>query len=114
VERLAALGVNIFIPKPLRTTLEDAERIVQAQKQYGVKIAVGPSARFSATDDGCEAGGRSGLDWQAVAVRICHHHGTIDVFNQHDWYREPSEGGPELSLGWYGIDLGLAPDGKTR
>ena len=38
-------------------------------------------------------------------MRLCQHHGTIDVFNAADWYRDPAEGGPELSLGWHGIDL---------
>ena len=44
---------------------------------------------------------------QPFALRICHHHGVIDVFRPRDWYRAPQEGGPELSLGWYGIDLAL-------
>jgi len=48
-----------------------------------------------------------GLIGEPFSVRICHHHGTIDVFGQGDWYRDPQEGGPELSLGWYGIDLAL-------
>jgi predicted dehydrogenase len=105
VERLAPHGVNLFIPKTFATTSEDAERIVQAQNRYGVQIAVGPSARFlppmlavkQAIDDG-----RVG---QPFALRLCHHHGVIDVFKAKDWYRQPEEGGPELSLGWYGIDL---------
>src|SRR5687767_11135213 len=42
-ERMAELGLNIFIPKTFTTTLAEAEQIVQAQKRYGVKIAVGPS-----------------------------------------------------------------------
>ncbi len=46
VERLARLGVNIYLPKTFATTPKDAERIVQAEKQNGVRIAVGPSARF--------------------------------------------------------------------
>lgn len=106
-ERLAALGVNLFIPKTFTTTLADAERIVQAQKQYGAKIAVGPSARFLPPFMAAKQAVQAGRIGQPFAVRICHHHGTIDVFNQQDWYREPAEGGPELSLGWYGIDLAL-------
>ena len=107
VEQLAPLGVNIFIPKTFTTTLADAERIVQAQQRTGVKIAVGPSARFLPPMVAAKQAIDQGLIGQPFALRICHHHGTIDVFNQADWYREPSEGGPELSLGWYGIDLAL-------
>ena len=107
VERLAKLGVNIFIPKTFATTLADAERIVQAQKDYGVKIAVGPSARYLPPMMAAKQAVDKGLIGKPFALRICHHHGTLDVFNKDDWYRDPKEGGPELSLGWYGIDLVL-------
>ena len=105
VERLAALGVNIFIPKTFTTTLADAERIVQAQQRSGVQIAVGPSARFLPPMLAMKQAIDQGLIGKPFSARICHHHGTIDVFNAADWYRDPTEGGPELSLGWYGIDL---------
>ncbi|MEZ4867018.1 MAG: Gfo/Idh/MocA family oxidoreductase [Caldilineaceae bacterium] len=107
VEQLAPLGVNLFIPKTFTTTLADAERIVQVQERTGVKIAVGPSARFLPAMVAAKQALDEGLIGQPFALRICHHHGTIDVFNGADWYREPGEGGPELSLGWYGIDLAL-------
>src|SRR5262245_16623534 len=99
-ERLAGLGLNIFIPKTFTTTLADAERIVQAQQRHGVKIAVGPSARYLPAIMAAKKAVDEGLIGQPFAIRICHHHGTIDVFNKHDWYREAEEGGPELSLGW--------------
>jgi predicted dehydrogenase len=54
-----------------------------------------------------------GLIGEPFSVRICHHHGTIDVFHPNDWYRDPREGGPELSLGWYGIDLALQFTGDS-
>jgi myo-inositol 2-dehydrogenase/D-chiro-inositol 1-dehydrogenase len=104
-ERLAALGVNLFIPKTFATIEADAERIVQAQKQFGVQIAVGPSARFLPPFLAVKQAIDAGRIGQPFALRLCHHHGVIDVFNPHDWYRDPAEGGPELSLGWYGIDL---------
>jgi predicted dehydrogenase len=107
VERLAKLGVNIFLPKTFVTTLEDAGRIVQAEKQYGIRIAVGPSARFLPPMLAIKRALEAGLIGTPFSLRICHHHGTIDGFNQNDWYRDPKEGGPELSLGWYGIDLAL-------
>jgi predicted dehydrogenase len=105
VERLAPLGVNFFIPKTFATTLSEADRIVQTQRRYGVRIAAGPSARFLAPMRAVKAAIDSGLIGQPFSLRLCHHHGTIDVFGRNDWYRDPHEGGPELSLGWYGIDL---------
>lgn len=105
VERLAPLGVNLFIPKTFTTTLADAERIVQAEKRHGITVAVGPSARYLLPMMAVKDALDQGLIGKPFALRICHHHGTIDVFNQQDWYRDAQEGGPELSLGWYGIDL---------
>ena len=104
-ERLAALGVDIVIPKSFATTAEQAERIVRAGAENGVKIAVTPSARYLpwmlAVKDALDRG----LIGDPFALRICHHHGVIDVFHPTDWYRDVAEGGPELSLGWYGVDL---------
>lgn len=104
-ERLSRLGVNLFIPKTFATTLADAERIVAAQQRAGIQIAVGPSARFLPLMLAAKQAIDTGRIGQPFAARICHHHGVIDVFGPHDWYRDPQEGGPELSLGWYGIDL---------
>jgi predicted dehydrogenase len=106
-ERMAKLGVDLFIPKTFATTLADAERIVQAGRRHGVQIAVGPSARYLPPMLAAQEAIAQGSIGEPFAVRICHHHGTIDVFGEGDWYRDPQEGGPELSLGWYGIDLVL-------
>ena len=107
VQRVARHGKDIFIAKTFVTTLADADRILAAERENRIRIAVGPSARFlpwfvaakKALD-----GGRIGVPF---SLRICHHHGTIDVFHPEDFYREPAEGGPELSLGWYMVDLVL-------
>ena len=107
VERLAKLGVNIYLPKTFATTPADAERIVQAEKQNGIRVAVGPSARFLPQLAAVKRALDEGLIGKPFALRICHHHGTMDGFHPNDWYRDPQEGGPELSLGWYGIDLVL-------
>lgn len=104
-ERLAPLKVDMFIPKTFATTIEDADRIVQAGRRNGVKIAVGPSAQFLPAMLAAKAAIDRGDIGAPFSIRICHHHGTIDVFGDGDWYRDPVEGGPELSLGWYGIDL---------
>ena len=120
VERLAKLGVDIFIPKTFTTTLTDAERIVEAEKRHGIRIAVGPSARYLPPMMAVKEAVDRGLIGKPFALRICHHHGTIDVFHQSDWYRDPREGGhvgylieyrpvhsPQDALG--GIDSGRDP-----
>jgi UDP-N-acetylglucosamine 3-dehydrogenase len=106
-ERMAALGVNLFIPKTFATSMADAERIAEAGKRYGVTIAVGPSPRFLPPMMGAQEALQRGAIGAPFSLRICHHHGTIDAFGAQDWYREVQEGGPELSLGWYGIDLAI-------
>lgn len=107
VERLAPLGVNIFIPKTFATTQADAERIVQAERRHGIRISAGPSARYLPPMMAVKAAVAEGRIGRPFSLRICHYHGTLDVFDRADWYRDPAEGGPELSLGWYGIDLVL-------
>ena len=107
VERLAPLGVDLYIPKTFVTTPAEADRIVKAGKDYGIKIAVGPSARFLPQMAALKTALAEDRIGTPFAVRIYHHHGTIDVFKPHDFYRDAQEGGPELSLGWYGIDLAL-------
>ena len=104
-ERMAALGMDIFIPKTFATTMADTDRIVEAGKRHGVTIAVGPSGRFLPEMMAIKSAIEQGEIGEPFALRICHHHGTIDGFRTQDWYRDAVEGGPELSLGWYGIDL---------
>lgn len=106
-ERLAGLGVDIYIPKPFATTLSDAERIVEAAERRGVNIACGPSDRFQPAVLAAKRALDRGLIGEPFSVRMAHHHGTIETFGRNDWYRDRKEGGPELSLGWYVIDLAM-------
>jgi predicted dehydrogenase len=80
---------------------------VAAARDNRIRVAVGPSARFlpwfAAAKKALDAG-RIGTPF---SLRIAHHHGTLDVFHADDFYRDPAEGGPELSLGWYMVDLVL-------
>jgi predicted dehydrogenase len=107
VERLAPLGVNIYLPKTFATTAQAAARIVEAERVHRIRIAVGPSARFLPQLAAAKRALDEGLIGEPFSLRIAHHHGTIDGFPKGDWYRDPAEGGPELSLAWYGIDLAL-------
>jgi len=104
-ERIAKRGVNIFIPKTFATTAEDADRIVEAGRENGVQILSGPSAASLPEMVTLKQALDNGMIGRVFSVRVCHNHGTIDVFHPNDWYRLPEEGGPELSLAWYGVDL---------
>jgi len=107
VERMARLGVDIYIPKSFATTLSDAARIVQAGRIHGVNIACGPSDRYQPAVLAAKAAIDRGLIGEVFALRLAHHHGTIEGFHKNDWYRRKKEGGPELSLAWYVIDLAM-------
>ena len=104
-ERMAGLGMNIYIPKTFTTTIEDAERIVRAGRKRGAGIAVGPSGRHFPPIAAAKKAVEKGIIGEPFAMRLSHHHGTLDAFPEGDWYRDVKEGGPELSLGWYVIDL---------
>ena len=106
-ERIARLGVDIYIPKPFATTLADAARIVQAGRIHGVNIACGPSDRYQPAILAAKGAIARGLIGEPFALRLAHHHGTIEGFHKNDWYRRKKEGGPELSLAWYVIDLAM-------
>jgi len=111
-ERIAKCKVNIFIPKTFATTIEDADRIVKAGKDNGVRILSGPSAADLPEMVTLKKVLDGGMIGNVFSVRVCHNHGTIDVFHPNDWYRLPEEGGPEMSLSWYGIDLVMRLTGE--
>ena len=105
VERAAASGADVYLCKTMATTAEDCARIVRAGQQHGVRIAVGPGGRFQPQHVLAGRVVREGRVGRPIALRISHNHGTLDVFDPTDWYRDRDEGGPELSLGWYVIDV---------
>lgn len=47
VLRCAEAGKHVFVEKPIATTLEDAEAIIAAAKNAGVKLTVGFESRFA-------------------------------------------------------------------
>lgn len=106
-ERLARLGTDIYIAKTFATTLSDAARIVRAGKVYGVNIACGPSERYQPAILAAKEAVSRGLIGEPFALRLAHNHGTLEAFHRNNWYRRKKEGGPELSLAWYVIDLAM-------
>lgn len=104
-EQMAKLGMNVYIPKTFATTDADAKKMVELETKYGINIASGPSAKFLPVFDAAKKALDTDIIGKPFSIRVCHHHGVIDCFHKNDWYRNAEEGGPELSLAWYGIDL---------
>jgi myo-inositol 2-dehydrogenase/D-chiro-inositol 1-dehydrogenase len=116
VEQAAACGADIYLCKTMATTSDDCGRIVQAGRRHGVRIAVGPGGRFQPQHVLARRLVDDARIGRPIAVRISHNHGTLDVFAPADWYRDAEEGGPELSLGWYVVDVlrGILPQPVRR
>ena len=105
VEQVAPLGVDIYIAKPMATTLEAAERIVKVVREHGVIATSGTTERFDGGIREAYQRFKSGTIGELISIRALHQHGNINSFPDDDWYWEEAQGGPELSLIWYAADV---------
>lgn len=105
VEQVAPLGVDIYIAKPMATTLEAAERIVKAVRDHGVIATSGTTERFDGGIREAYQHFKNGAIGELISIRALHQHGNINSFPYYDWYWEEAQGGPELSLIWYAADV---------
>ena len=105
VEQVAPLGVDIYIAKPMATTLEAAGRIVKAVREHGVIATSGTTERFDGSIREAYQQFKSGAIGDLISIRALHQHGNINSFPKGDWYWEEAQGGPELSLIWYAADV---------
>jgi len=46
-EECGKRGLHVLVEKPIASTIEDADRIIEAEKKYGIKLLVGHHRRFS-------------------------------------------------------------------
>lgn len=105
VELVASTGVNIYIAKPMATTLEAADRIVKAVRDNGVIATSGTTERFDGGIREAYQRFKSGAIGDLISIRALHQHGNINSFPKEDWYWNKEQGGPELSLIWYAGDV---------
>jgi len=105
VELVAPTGVNIYMAKPMATTLEAADRIVKAVRANGVIATSGTTERFDGGIREAYQRFKSGAIGDLISIRALHQHGNISGFPEGDWYWDEAQGGPELSLMWYAGDV---------
>lgn len=105
VEQVAPLGVDMYIAKPMATTLEAAQRIVKVVREHKVIATSGTTERFDGGIRESYQRFKSGAIGELISIRALHQHGNINSFPDDDWYWEEAEGGPELSLIWYAADI---------
>ncbi len=105
VEQVAPLGVDIYIAKPMATTMEAADRIVKAVRDNNVIATSGTTERFDGGIREAYRHFKSGAIGELISIRALHQHGNISGFPKGDWYWDEAQGGPELSLVWYVGDV---------
>jgi len=105
IEQVAPLGVDIYIAKPMATTLEAADRIVKAVRNNNLIATSGTTERFDGGIREAYQRFKSGTIGELISIRALHQHGNINGFPKDDWYWDEEQGGPELSLIWYAADI---------
>jgi len=105
IEQVAPLGVDIYIAKPMATTLEAADRIVKAVRNNNLIATSGTTERFDGGIREAYQRFKSGTIGELISIRALHQHGNINGFPKGDWYWDEEQGGPELSLIWYAADI---------
>lgn len=95
-------GIHVYLQKPAGVHAKELEGVVRAAKEKNVQAAAGATWRF----DGAVMTSRDQLKQAEIgklcSVRVMYNHGMP---LEKTWYTDPKEGGPELWLGWYNIDL---------
>lgn len=105
IEQVAPLDVDIYIAKPMATTLEAADRIVKAVRNNNLIATSGTTERFDGGIREAYQRFKSGTIGELISIRALHQHGNINSFPKDDWYWDEEQGGPELSLIWYAADI---------
>jgi len=104
IEMAAETGVDIFVAKPPATTIEEMDRILEAERKNNVKISVADPGRFSNMFSEVHSRVEDSEIGELISMRVLHQHGKLAINPDH-WYLKEENGGPELSLGWYTASL---------
>lgn len=104
VELAASNGLQVYVTKPMATTLAAAKRILDAANRSKVFITSGMTERSDGSIREAYDKLRAGSIGEPLCIRALHNHGKFSGMNPKNWYMEEAEGGPALSLGWYVCD----------
>jgi predicted dehydrogenase len=105
VELIAPMRVDIYIAKPLATTIESADRIVKAVRNNNIIATSGTTERFDGSIREAYQRYKRGEIGELISIHALHQHGCLDGFPAGDWYWDLKQGGPEFSLIWYAGDI---------
>lgn len=102
--RAASLGCHCYVAKPMAVDLAGADRIVEAARSAGVVAVSGMTERFDPAIRAAKQRLDAGEIGRLIGIRALHQHGRLN-FHPRDWWNDPEQGGPELSLMWYVADV---------
>jgi predicted dehydrogenase len=91
VERAAAAGAHVLCEKPLATTLEDGQAMLDATERAGVRLMVAYPVRFSASFADARARVRSGELGTVLGIRGTNN-GKIPLADR-AWFTDPQLAG---------------------
>ncbi len=100
--RCVQRGIHVYLQKPAGTHGADLERVIAVARQRKVQVAAGATWRYDGAAMATMAQLKKLEIGKTCNVRVMYNHGMPAP---ETWYSDPSEGGPELWLGWYNIDL---------
>ena len=101
VEQVAPSEVNVYIAKPMATTLEAADRIVKAVRNHNLIATSGTTERFDGGIREAYQRFKSGAIGELISIQALHQHGNISGFPKGDCIGMKSRAAPN-SL-WFGM-----------
>jgi len=102
-ELAAAQGCHFYVANPMCTSPDAADRIVAAARAHQVIATSGMTERFDSALAAAHKLVSAGAIGEVISVRALHQHGQY-TFHPDDWWGDPEQGGPALSLVWYAYD----------
>jgi len=97
-------GVHVFLQKPAGRNAQELRDLGSEAKRRGVVASAGQTWRYDGAAQASLAKLKAEREdiGKLCNVRIMYQHGKP---TRKTWYYDEKEGGPELWLGWYPIDL---------
>ncbi|MFC1665232.1 Gfo/Idh/MocA family protein [Pseudomonadota bacterium] len=115
-EAAAAHNKHVFVDKPIALEISDAEAMINACAQAGVKLAVGASSRFLRGHRVCRQLIEDGVlgNLALVETNYSNARGLHYTPDNWQWYAKGSPGGPLMQVAIHQIDNFLYLFGKIK
>ncbi|MBI4027210.1 MAG: Gfo/Idh/MocA family oxidoreductase [Verrucomicrobia bacterium] len=95
-------GIHVYVQKPTGAAADQVAAVAREAKKRGVAAAAGITLRHDDAVMASKEQLRAADMGRLCSLRVMSNHGMP---GGNTWYFDKGEGGPELWLGWYAIDL---------